>query len=419
MTVSVHHRAGQPTRRPPRGRRSSATVARLIFERAVPRVPVRVSYPDGRVLGARLVGRRRCSSVVRPSAFFARLGRDTKIGFGEAYMAGDWRAGTRHRPGRPADAVRRAADHPGTPAAAAAARPRRQAHPAEHENTARRVAREHRRPLRPEQRPVRGLPRPDDELLLGVVRRERPVDSATDLEEAQLRKIDAILDLAGVGAGTRVLEIGTGWGALAIRAAQRGARVTTVTLSPEQLQLAQRAGRGRRPVRPVDVRLQDYREVAGQFDAIVSVEMIEAVGEEYWPTYFATLDRLLAPGGSRQHPGDHHGARPAPCHPAQLRLDPEVHLPRRPDPVAAGDRRHPRCPHDVAGGATPGAACALRADPAPVAGAVPRRSGRSSAPRASTRPSAGCGSSTSPTARPASAAATSASASCSSCGQPA
>jgi 2-polyprenyl-3-methyl-5-hydroxy-6-metoxy-1,4-benzoquinol methylase len=79
----------------------------------------------------------------------------------------------------------------------------------------------------------------------------------------------------------------------------------------------------------VEIRLQDYREVQGTFDAIVSVEMIEAVGETHWPEYFATLDRLLAPGGSRQHSGDHHGARAGPCHQAQLRMDPEVHLPRR------------------------------------------------------------------------------------------
>jgi len=121
--------------------------------------------------------------------------------------------------------------------------------------------------------------------------------TATGLQEAQLRKIDGVLDYAGVGPGTRLLEIGTGWGALAIRAGQRGAQVTTVTISAEQLAFATErvaeAGLSDR----VDLRLQDYREVDGEFDAIVSVEMIEAVGEAYWPTYFATIDRLLAPGG--------------------------------------------------------------------------------------------------------------------------
>ena len=97
--------------------------------------------------------------------------------------------------------------------------------------------------------------------------------------------------------GSRVLEIGTGWGTLAIEAARRGAHVTTLTLSAEQATLAQArvdaAGLGNL----VDIRLQDYREVDGTYDAIVSVEMIEAVGEEFWPTYFEVLDRRLAPGG--------------------------------------------------------------------------------------------------------------------------
>jgi cyclopropane-fatty-acyl-phospholipid synthase len=100
-----------------------------------------------------------------------------------------------------------------------------------------------------------------------------------------------------VGAGTRVLEIGTGWGTLAIEAARRGAEVTSVTLSHEQAVLARRRVADAGLTGLVDVRLQDYREVVGTYDAVVSVEMIEAVGEEYWPTYFKTIDALLAPGG--------------------------------------------------------------------------------------------------------------------------
>ena len=125
----------------------------------------------------------------------------------------------------------------------------------------------------------------------------KPIATASGLEEAQLRKIDGILDLAGVGAGTRLLEIGSGWGSLAIRAAQRGARVTTITLSREQARLARDRVEAAGLAGLVEVRVQDYREVEGQYDAIVSVEMIEAVGEAYWPAYFAALDRLLAPGG--------------------------------------------------------------------------------------------------------------------------
>ncbi|MEU6763332.1 cyclopropane-fatty-acyl-phospholipid synthase family protein [Streptomyces sp. NPDC046853] len=120
----------------------------------------------------------------------------------------------------------------------------------------------------------------------------------SDLETAQHRKIDRMLDLCGVGPGTRLLEIGTGWGALAIRAAARGADVHSVTLSAEQRDLAGERVRAAGHEDRVRIDLCDYRRVQGQYDAIVSVEMIEAVGAEYWPTFFRTLDTLLAPGGS-------------------------------------------------------------------------------------------------------------------------
>ncbi|MDN5749963.1 MAG: cyclopropane-fatty-acyl-phospholipid synthase family protein, partial [Pseudonocardia sp.] len=122
-------------------------------------------------------------------------------------------------------------------------------------------------------------------------------DTPEDLVDAQLRKIDGILDMAGVGPDQHILEIGTGWGGLATRAAQRGARVTTLTISAEQAKLAEdrftRAGVADR----VQVLLRDYREAQGSYDAVVSVEMVEAVGVAFWPTYFGALDRLLKPGG--------------------------------------------------------------------------------------------------------------------------
>lgn len=118
------------------------------------------------------------------------------------------------------------------------------------------------------------------------------------LEDAQLRKVDAALDRAGVTDGTRLLEIGTGWGTLAIRAAERGAEVVTITLSNEQAALAEKRIAEAGLTDRIEVRLQDYREVDGTFDAVVSIEMIEAVGEEFWPTYFATIDDRLAPGGT-------------------------------------------------------------------------------------------------------------------------
>ena len=120
-----------------------------------------------------------------------------------------------------------------------------------------------------------------------------------DLTQAQHAKVRRTLRSAGVQPGSRVLEIGCGWGALAEMAAgEFGAHVTGVTLSTEQLDYAhtrlQTAGLTQR----ADLRLQDYRDIADEpFDAICSIEMIEAVGQEYWPDYFATLHRLLKPGG--------------------------------------------------------------------------------------------------------------------------
>ena len=121
--------------------------------------------------------------------------------------------------------------------------------------------------------------------------------SAADLEEAQGRKIERMLDQACVGAHTRVLEIGTGWGELAIRAARRGATVVSVTLSSEQKALADERIAAAGFAGAVDVQLKDYRQVTGTYDAVLSVEMVEAVGHEYWQTYFQKIDSLLAPGG--------------------------------------------------------------------------------------------------------------------------
>ncbi|MDF0586118.1 class I SAM-dependent methyltransferase [Tsukamurella sp. 8F] len=117
------------------------------------------------------------------------------------------------------------------------------------------------------------------------------------LAAAQRAKIDRLLDAAAVGPGTRVLEIGTGWGELCRRAAQRGAVVRSVTLSVEQRDLARRRIAEAGLSHAVTIDLLDYRNVAGRYDAVVSVEMIEAVGAAHWEEYFAALARLCAPGG--------------------------------------------------------------------------------------------------------------------------
>ena len=94
-----------------------------------------------------------------------------------------------------------------------------------------------------------------------------------------------------------MLEVGTGWGELAIQAARRGAKVVTITISREQQALAARRVAEAGLADQVSVELRDYRDVDGEFDAICSVEMLEAVGERYWDAYFAALDAHLAPGG--------------------------------------------------------------------------------------------------------------------------
>ncbi|KQX87097.1 SAM-dependent methyltransferase [Variovorax sp. Root473] len=118
------------------------------------------------------------------------------------------------------------------------------------------------------------------------------------LEAAQARRLAAIADMLDTPQGADVLEIGCGWGTLAASLARRHeARVTGVTLSSEQLAFARERAQDWGVADRVDLRLQDYRDVQGRFDRIVSIEMIEAVGEAYWPTYFATLRERLKPGG--------------------------------------------------------------------------------------------------------------------------
>jgi cyclopropane-fatty-acyl-phospholipid synthase len=121
--------------------------------------------------------------------------------------------------------------------------------------------------------------------------------SYDELTPAQLHKLDAILDAAGVRSGSRVLDIGCGWASLAIRAAQRGAWVTAITIASQQALLAQRRIADAGVSDRVQVALRDYRDQIGEFDAVLSVEMIEAVGEKYWPVYFDAIERRLAPDG--------------------------------------------------------------------------------------------------------------------------
>ena len=125
----------------------------------------------------------------------------------------------------------------------------------------------------------------------------------TSMKDAQHAKVRRALRMAQVKPGDKVLEIGCGWGALAEKATKEfGASVVGVTLSTEQLEWANKRMQREGVTEKADLRLQDYRDIGkttsdAPFDAICSIEMVEAVGREYWPEYFQTVHRLLKPGG--------------------------------------------------------------------------------------------------------------------------
>jgi cyclopropane-fatty-acyl-phospholipid synthase len=286
--TAVAERPGALTVPPAPTAPARAGVARLLFHRTVSRLDgVEVVGPDGAPIRSEPGAPR---MTITSDAFFRRLGRDGKIGFGEAYMAGDWYA-----------------DDLAGVLGAFAARLTRLLHP-------------HLQKLRRIYEPV--LPHHERNTINGAARNiSRHYDLSNDLfelfldetmayscaifepgddlEAAQRRKFDAVCDLARIGPDCNVFEIGSGWGGFAIHAARtRGCRVTTATISREQLDLARKRVAEAGLADRVSVILQDYRAIQGSYDRIASIEMFEAVGEEYWPGFFATCDRLLAPGGT-------------------------------------------------------------------------------------------------------------------------
>jgi cyclopropane-fatty-acyl-phospholipid synthase len=118
------------------------------------------------------------------------------------------------------------------------------------------------------------------------------------LADAQRNKYRIIAERAGLSDGMRVLEIGTGWGGFALYAAgELGCHVTTITISKAQHELAAARVREAGLSERVDVQLRDYRDISGTFDGVVSIEMLEAVGAEFFTAYFGAIDRALVPGG--------------------------------------------------------------------------------------------------------------------------
>jgi cyclopropane-fatty-acyl-phospholipid synthase len=276
-----------PATRPPASAPCRAAIARAVLRRVGDQAGIRVELPGGAWLG-RPDGPQ--MMIHRPGDFFTRIGRDGKIGFGEAYMAGDWEA--RCDLGELLEPMARNVRTLIPPRLQWLRRVYEPKPPMAEDNhlpgARRNIARHYDL---------------SNELFALFLDATMTYSSALftrsgeTLEEAQVRKIERLLDSALVTAGSRVLEIGTGWGELAIRAARRGATVTTLTLSHEQAELARQRIASEGLSGSVHVLEQDYRHSSGQFDAVISVEMIEAVGERWWPAYFQTLEDRLAPGG--------------------------------------------------------------------------------------------------------------------------
>ena len=125
----------------------------------------------------------------------------------------------------------------------------------------------------------------------------RFADPGDTLETAQLNKIHRLLDRLDLRPGHRLLDIGCGWGTLAIEAAKRGASVVGLTLSTEQKAWAERKIADAGLSDKVEIRLEDYRNTAERFDAVASVEMVEAVGQRWWGSYLDSIARNLRSGG--------------------------------------------------------------------------------------------------------------------------
>ncbi|MCW2540770.1 MAG: cyclopropane-fatty-acyl-phospholipid synthase [Frankiales bacterium] len=269
-----------------------AAAAERLTKRAVTSLPLRVTTADGQRFGAGIADDPNLH-LVRPKDFYQRLGTGGLIGFGESFMAGDWVSddlagvltvmASRMASLIPAklQRLRSAVLH---------------ARPSSQDNTVSGARANIHRHYDLSNDLFRTFLDPSLTYSAALFDGD-PEHNDEELQVAQHRKIDRLLDIAGVVEGTELLEIGTGWGELALRAAARGARVTTVTISTEQAELAQKRITEAGYADLVDVRLEDYREVRGQFDAVISVEMIEAVGANHWDEYFGAIEQLLRPGG--------------------------------------------------------------------------------------------------------------------------
>ncbi|WP_421842412.1 class I SAM-dependent methyltransferase [Mycobacterium sp.] len=274
---------------------ASGFIADRLLRRAVARLPLRLIYPDGAEISATAsipAAAQPTLMVHQPDALARRIGRYGLIGFGESYMAGEWSSTDLTQvltvlAESVADLVPRWLHwlRPIAPAFQPSwrdpSREQARRNIAEHYDLSNNLFAEFL----------------DETMTYSSALFTDLPASWPDLAAAQQRKIDRLLDMAGVQHGSRVLEVGTGWGELCIRAAARGAHVRSVTLSVEQQRLAQQRVAAAGLSHLVQIDLCDYRDVTGCYDSVISVEMIEAVGYRLWPQYFGMIERLVRPGG--------------------------------------------------------------------------------------------------------------------------
>jgi cyclopropane-fatty-acyl-phospholipid synthase len=270
-----------------------AYVAKKLLTRISAQVPVNVQLPDGSMVRPPVTGNP--TMVILSDNFFHRLGADLKIGFGESYMAGEW------KPAEGSDLADVL-----TPFAArlldivpawmrkfrTLLEPRQ---PADEENNRKGARKNISRHYDLSNKLFTEFL--DETMTYSAAWFDGLPVTFENLSQAQQNKVNGILDFAHVSNDSRVLEIGSGWGQLALQAAARGAQVHTITLSQEQLVLAEerftKAGVRDR----INIELRDYRDVHAEYDAVASVEMIEAVGEKYWQEYFSSVSSNLRRGG--------------------------------------------------------------------------------------------------------------------------
>ena len=270
---------------------ASAVVAKQLLSSVADRLPLRLTYPDGTSIGAGDAAAPMLR-INQPDRLARRIGRHGLIGFGESYMAGEWESDD-------LTAVLTVLARDMATLVPSVLQRLRPIVLACQPISVNRSRSEDRRAVAAHY----DLPSDlfseflDETMTYSSALFDHLPAAWPDLAGAQRRKIDRLLDAADVGPGSQVLEIGTGWGELAIRAAARGANVRSLSLSERQVRVARKRVAAAGLSDRVQVDLRDYRDVGGNYDAVISVEMIETIGYRAWPEYFRTIDELLLPNG--------------------------------------------------------------------------------------------------------------------------